>query len=101
MTSDEGSTYDARISEKVRQIRLLRGLTQGDVARMIGMESENFRRYEQARRPSGWPVRLLADVADVLEVPLSALVPGERVVCDACGAAKGLLAHARIPAPGH
>lgn len=101
MTPDEDMTYDERISAKVREIRLLRGLTQDDVAGMIGIRGDNFKRYEQARRPSGWPVRLLADVADVLDVPLSALVPGERVVCDACGSAKGLLAHARVPAPGH
>lgn len=101
MTPDEDMTYDERISAKVREIRLLRGLTQGDVAGLIGIKSDNFRRYEQARRPSGWPVRLLADVADVLEVPLSVLVPGERVVCDVCGSAKGLLRHASLPTPGH
>lgn len=101
MTPDEDMTYDARISAKVREIRLLRGLTQADVAGLVGIKFDNFRRYEQARRPTGWPVWLLADVADVLEVPLSALVPGERVVCERCGSAKGLLAHARIPAPRH
>lgn len=101
MASDEDLTFDARISAKVREIRLLRRLTQADVAAMIGIKPDNFKRYEQGSRPSGWPVRMLADVADVLEVPLSALVPGERVVCDACGSAKGLLTHARIPAPGH
>lgn len=101
MTPDEGLTFDARISAKVREIRLLRRLTQADVAAMIGIEADNFKRYEQGGRPSGWPVRMLADVADVLEVPLSALVPGERVVCDVCGSAKGRLAHARISAPRH
>lgn len=94
-------TYDARIGAKVREIRLLRGLTQNDIAALLGIQDDKFRRYEQGRRALGWPVSLLADVADVLEVPLSALVPGERVVCDACGSAKGLLRHARVPAPGH
>jgi hypothetical protein len=37
----------------------------------------------------------------VLQVPLAALVPGERVVCEGCGAIKGALAHASLPAPEH
>lgn len=101
MTPDDDLTYDQRISAKVREIRLLRGLTQADVSAMLGLEGDKFRKHEQARRALGWPVSLLADVADVLEVPLSVLVPGERVVCDACGSAKGLLRHASIPTPGH
>lgn len=101
MTPDEDMTYDARIGAKVREIRLMRGLTQNNVAAMLGIQSDKFRRYEQGRRALGWPVSLLADVADVLEVPLAALVPGERVVCDRCGSGKGRLTHASIPAPRH
>lgn len=97
MTSDGESTYDARVSARVREIRLLRGLTQADIARRIGMGTDTFTRYEKNRRSRGWPVSLLADVADVLEVPLAALVPGERVVCDGCGAYKGPLRHASLP----
>jgi hypothetical protein len=37
----------------------------------------------------------------VLQVPLAALVPGERVVCEGCGAHKGALAHASLPASEH
>jgi transcriptional regulator with XRE-family HTH domain len=101
MTPDADMTYDGRISARVREIRLLRGLSQADVARQIGIGRDVFTRHELNQRARGWPVSLLADVADVLEVPLAALVPGERVVCEGCGAIKGALAHASLPAPEH
>lgn len=93
MTSDDHATYDARISARVREIRLLRGLTQSQVAGQIGISQDVYTRYEKNRRARGWPVWMLADVADALDVPLSTLVPGERVVCEGCGAGKGALGH--------
>lgn len=101
MTSEGYSTYEARICQRVREIRKLRGLSQGDVAAAIGMASDVYSRYEGNRRARGWSVSTLVDVADALEVPLSALVPGERVLCASCGASAGVLAHARLPAPDH
>lgn len=96
MTSGDNATYDGRISERVREVRLMRKLTVTDVADQIGLSVDVYARYERNQRARGWPVWMLADVADVLEVPLSALVPGERVLCDGCG---GTLGHARLPAP--
>lgn len=101
MTPEDNETYDARICQRVREIRLLRGLTQTEVADQIGIAPEVYARYEKNRRARGWRVSMLADVADVLGVPLSVLVPGERVVCDGCGAARGPLGNARLSAPGH
>lgn len=66
-------------------MRKLRNLTQGQVARQIGLAQDVYARYENDKRARGWPVSMLADVADALNVPLSALVPGERIVCDRCG----------------
>ena len=96
MTSGDNATYDGRISERVREVRLMRKLTMTDVADQIGLSVDVYARYEGNRRARGWPVSMLADVADALEVPLSALVPGERVRCTGCG---GTLGHARLPAP--
>jgi transcriptional regulator with XRE-family HTH domain len=96
MTSDGESTYDARISARVREIRLLRGLTQREVAEQIGIAQDVYTRYESNRRARGWPVSMLADVADALRVPFVALIPGERVVCQSCGAVKGGLGDARV-----
>lgn len=101
MTSDGESTYDGRISARVREIRLMRGLTQAQVADQIGIAPDVYTRYEKNRRSRGWPVAMLADVADALQVPFVALIPGERVVCERCGAVKGGLGHARVPAPGN
>lgn len=101
MTPDDDATYDGRISARVREIRLLRGISQAELARQIGVTRDVFARQENAQRARGWPVALLVDVADALGVPLAALVPGERVVCQGCGAIKGPLAHASIPAPTH
>lgn len=101
MTPDEDATYDGRISARVREIRVLRGISQVEMARRIGVTRDVFARQENAQRARGWPVSLLADVADVLEVPLVVLVPGERVMCQGCGTIKGPLAHASFSAPEH
>jgi transcriptional regulator with XRE-family HTH domain len=101
MTPDSEPTYDSRISAKVREIRLLRGLSQVAVARQIGLTPDTYQRYELNQRARGWPVSLLADVADALGVPLVTLVPGERLMCQGCGANKGTLANARVSAPEH
>lgn len=100
MTSDGESTYDGRISARVREIRLMRGLTQAQVADQIGIAPDVYTRYEKNRRSRGWPVAMLADVADALRVPFVALIPGERVVCERCGTDRGVL-DARVPASGN
>lgn len=101
MTPDEDASYDGRISAQVREIRLLRGLSQTELARQIGVTRDVFARQENGQRARGWPVSLLVDVADALAVPLVALVPGERVVCEGCGTRRGALAYACISASEH
>lgn len=85
----------------MRELRLLRKLTQREVAEQIGIQQDVYARYESNKRARGWPVAMLADVADVLRVPFTALIPGERVVCERCGAVKGGLGDARVSAPRH
>lgn len=70
---------------------MLRGLKQSEIAHRIGIDQGTYARYENNQRARGWPVWMLADVADALVVPLVTLVPGERVVCEACGSSKGEL----------
>lgn len=95
--TDDGSFKD-EICSRVRSFRALRGLTQTDMAKALGVGQDVYSRYEQGMRSRGWPIELLVGVADVLGVPLLSLVPGQRVVCESCGSARGRLGHARIPA---
>jgi transcriptional regulator with XRE-family HTH domain len=97
MASDTGSTYDSRISARVREIRELRGLSQRQLAELVGLAQSVYARYEKGRR-NGWPVSMLVDVADALQVPLVVLVPGERVVCQVCGTDRGMMRSARVSA---
>lgn len=99
MTLTEDGSFQDEICSRIRDLRMLRGLTQVDMAQALGVGQDVYSRYEQGIRARGWPIELLVGVADALGVPLVALVPGQRVVCDSCGSARGRLGHARISAP--
>ena len=59
-------------NERVREMRLERGLSQSKLARMIGVVDRNYQRYEQ---PDNVPsYRHLLALADALEVSVDYLM---------------------------
>ena len=77
--------------ERMRQARLSRGLSQGQIARAIGVAQTTVGRWERnAIRPSG---RRLEALAKVLRTTPAALILGARAATE-CGAIMPMLASA-------
>jgi transcriptional regulator with XRE-family HTH domain len=62
-----------QIGAGVRQARLSRGVTQEDLAQVLGVDRVTITRYENGSRPL--PLAALLQIATFLEQPVSALLP--------------------------
>ncbi|MFE5140291.1 helix-turn-helix domain-containing protein [Streptomyces fagopyri] len=60
------------IGERIRTARLHRGLTQEQLANLLGIDRRSIHRYETARRDPA--LSMLVRIADALDVPLAAVV---------------------------
>ena len=60
----------------IERIRKIRGLTQGDLAEMVGVKQPHISRIEKG--DDGPPLRLFAAIADALHVSLSDLFADDR-----------------------
>lgn len=68
------------IGRHIRAARKQKGLTQEDVADMIGMSPNHFGKVERGDRPIN--LQRLSQLSQVLEVPLEKLVEGAAVADD-------------------
>lgn len=70
--STEATTFAARL----RQLRMAKGLGQGDVAKLLGIHKINYGRYERAEsKPT---TDTLSKLADVFGVSTDYLLEGEK-----------------------
>ena len=73
-TARQENQFAKRIGTTIASQRLLKGLTQEQVAEAIGVEQETISRFERgATLP---PLGRLMDIADLLGVPLETLIRG-------------------------
>ncbi len=75
----EWTAYVTRLAERLRELRLERGLTQEDVAYAAGLSRATYQRYERPEAGSGLPanpdLRYVMAIAQVLDVPIEDLLP--------------------------
>jgi transcriptional regulator with XRE-family HTH domain len=67
------SDLQRQIGAGVRQARLSRGVTQEDLAQVLGVDRVTITRYENGSRPL--PLVALLQIATFLEQPVSVLLP--------------------------
>ncbi|WP_061016123.1 helix-turn-helix transcriptional regulator [Microbacterium sp. CCH5-D1] len=71
--------YAQRVATSLRRIREQAGLSQEDVAYRAGMTRYTYQKYEKGESRPGTPanptLRAMLALAQVLDVPLDALVP--------------------------
>ncbi len=67
-------SIERRLGERIRQLRLARGMSQPELGDRIGRVFQQVQKYEQGI--SSPNLSLLCAMADALEVPLSELLAG-------------------------
>lgn len=75
----EWTTYVAALAERLRTLRIARGLTQEEVAYAAGLSRATYQRYERPEPGAGLPanpdLRYMMAIAQVFEVSLDDLLP--------------------------
>ena len=66
---------DIRVGRRLRQFRLMRGMTQREVAEGAGVRMQQLQKYENATNRVS--ASRMWDIANVLGVPVSALFEGQ------------------------
>ena len=66
------------VGQRIRTMRLSRGMTQADLAKAIGQSQSSITMYETGRREPDFET--LEALADVFNVPMIAFVDGDGVV---------------------
>ena len=66
-----------KLGEKIKKYRLMRGLTQQELAEMIGTTAPTISKYEKGQR--GVDFDMLANIAEALQVPISAFFEDSEV----------------------
>jgi transcriptional regulator with XRE-family HTH domain len=76
---DAWRTYAAELATNLRRLRLAATLSQEDVAYRSGLTRYTYQKYEKGEsapgRPANPTIRTLVAITQVLEVPLSDLLP--------------------------
>ncbi|MEN9936866.1 MAG: hypothetical protein RLZZ387_3445 [Chloroflexota bacterium] len=67
-------TLDSAIGEAIRAARVAQGLTQGELATLLGVNRSTVVKHERGQRSVS--LEGLLQIARALRVPLAALVPG-------------------------
>jgi transcriptional regulator with XRE-family HTH domain len=73
-SSRAADTSDARLGVRVRQLRRLRGLSQADVAQVLGVTYQQVQKYETGK--TRLPARMLPMLARLLDVDADLLLAG-------------------------
>lgn len=74
VSSRAADTSDARLGIRVRQLRRLRGLSQADVAQVLGVTYQQVQKYETGK--TRLPARMLPMLARMLGVDTELLLAG-------------------------
>jgi transcriptional regulator with XRE-family HTH domain len=74
VTRAESHDLDVQIGAALREARLNQGITQEELAQVLGVNRTTIARYESGRR--GLSIAMLLALTRVLDVLLSDLVPG-------------------------
>lgn len=83
MKNGELNPIDVRLGKNLRQLRELKGKTRADLGLALDMTQQNVEKYETGR--NGMAGRVMADIAQYFEVPVSALFEGLNLPDDASG----------------
>lgn len=86
MSLPDITDIDAQVGAAIRVERMRAGLKQEELAAAVGVDRTTLSRYESGSRSI--PIGLLVQIAYVLRVPLSEIVPGARPMEQAWGAAQ-------------
>lgn len=73
-TSRAADHADARLGVRLRQLRRLRGLSQADVAQVVGVTYQQIQKYETGK--TRLPARMIPTMAALLEVDSELLLVG-------------------------
>lgn len=83
MKNGELNPIDVRLGQNLRQLRELKGKTRADLSAALNMTQQNVEKYESGR--NGMAGRVMADIAQYFEVPVSTLFDGLNLPDDAAG----------------
>ncbi len=72
--SRAADTADAKLGQRIRQLRRLRALSQSDVASVLGVTYQQVQKYETGK--TRLPARLIPTLATLLEVDNALLLVG-------------------------
>lgn len=75
-TSRAADMTDARLGVRLRQLRRLRGLSQSDVAQIVGVTYQQIQKYETGK--TRLPARMIPTMAKLLDVDSDLLLVGLR-----------------------
>ena len=73
-TSRAADHADARLGVRLRQLRRLRGLSQGDIAQVVGVTYQQIQKYETGK--TRLPARMIPALAALLQVDSELLLVG-------------------------